>query len=147
MSEVQALPAVATKVYIFCKKCDADRYHVVIAHTSATSAKTECEICKSKKTYKLETPKASKPKRAVTGAAATRKAASAEAKKSAHKNEFEALVDKAKESGSYNIRAKFTLNHKIEHSKFGTGIVRTVYPDKIEVVFADEVRMLVHNRQ
>lgn len=142
----QALPAVATKVHTFCKKCDADRYHVVLAHTNETSAKVQCEICSAKKTYKLESS-APKAKRAVTGAAATRKAQSAEAKRSAHRTEYESLLDKSKGNGAYSIRGEFTLNFKIEHSKFGVGIVKSVFPDKIEVVFEDEVRMLVHNRQ
>ena len=142
MSE-QTLPAVATKIYTQCKKCDAERYHVVLAHTTSTSAKVECEICKAKKTYKLAAPKV---KRAVTGAAAARRAQSAEAKKSAHRTEYETLLSQTKDSGSYNIRGAFTLNYKLQHPKFGTGVVKSVLPDKIEVVFEDEIRMLVHNR-
>ena len=148
----QTLPPVAGKIYIECKKCAAERYHTVLAHTTSTSAKVECEICKSKKTYKL--PTAAKRKgneagiAALKGAALKRKAASLEAKSNAHKNEFNTLVAAANgEASAYNMKTKFGANQKVKHSKFGMGVIRSVQPDKIEVVFEDEVRMLVHNRQ
>lgn len=144
------LPPVAKSIFIFCKKCDADRYQTVLAHTSATGAKVQCEVCKAKSTWKLPKAKISKPAgpRKLGGAALTRKTASAAAKKSAHVDEFNNLVAAAKgDAPSYNMRAKFTPNQKIQHPKFGTGVVRTAQVDKIEVIFEDEVRMLVHNRQ
>lgn len=138
------LPAVASRFYTECKKCGAERYHIVLAHTSATGAKIECEICHSKKAYKLSS---GKPKK-VTGAAAAKKAQAVEAKKSAHGKEFSELMSSAKgELQKYNMKAKFSLNQKIEHPKFGLGVVRVSLPEKIEVVFNDEIRMLVHNRQ
>lgn len=140
----QSLPAVASRFYTECKKCGAERYHIVLAHTSATGAKIECEICHSKKAYKLSS---GKPKK-VTGAAAAKKAQAAEAKKSAHGKEFTELMDAAKgDALKYNMKTKFTSNQKIEHPKFGLGVVRMAQPEKIEVVFNDEIRMLVHNRQ
>ena len=51
MTTDAALPPVAKSLFTFCKKCNADRYHRVLAHTSTSKAKIECEICKSKKTY------------------------------------------------------------------------------------------------
>jgi hypothetical protein len=139
----QTLPAVASRFYTDCKKCDAERYHIVLAHPTSTSAKVECEVCHSKKTYKLAS---SKPKR-VTGAAATKKAQAVEAKKSAHSKEYSELLGSAGgDSQKYNMKAKFTLNQKIEHPKFGVGIVKMALPEKIEVVFSDEIRLLVHNR-
>jgi hypothetical protein len=38
------------------------------------------------------------------------------------------------------------VNQKLEHPKFGIGFVKAVLPEKIEVVFSDEIRSLVHNR-
>ena len=51
------LPPVAKNISYYCKKCDSERYHKVIAHTSSIAAKLECEVCKSKKTYKITEPK------------------------------------------------------------------------------------------
>ena len=147
MSENQ-LPPVAKSFHTFCKKCDADRYHTVVAHTSATSAKLKCEICGASSTYKL--PKAGAAaggaKRALTGAAAKRKEQAATAKRNAHSEEYNKLLDTDGDTANYNMKTKFELNTKLKHPKFGMGIVKAVQPDKIEVVFEDEVRQLVHNR-
>lgn len=140
-----SLPAVASKIYLDCKKCAAERYHLVLAHTSATSAKTQCEICKSKKVFKLKSATA-KP-RQLTGAALARKTASEQGRVRAHSSEYEALLAKATGSArKYKLTESFAASAKLEHPKFGVGVVKTSYNDKIEVVFADQVRLLVHNR-
>ncbi|MCB0363652.1 MAG: hypothetical protein KDD35_13075, partial [Bdellovibrionales bacterium] len=61
MEDLMTLPEVAKRVFLDCKKCDSGRYHIVLAHTSKTSAKVECEVCKSKKTFKLGKAKKSAP--------------------------------------------------------------------------------------
>ena len=137
-----SLPAVASRVFTSCKKCAAERYHIVLAHTNATSAKVECEVCHSKKTYKLPS---NKPKK-VSGAAATKKAQAAENRKNAHSKEFGELVSAAGNEQNYNMKAKFSMNDKIKHPKFGVGVIKLSLQDKIEVVFEDQVRTLVHNR-
>lgn len=141
------LPAVAKNVYTFCKKCDADRYHIVVAHKSDTSAKVKCEVCGSHKTYTLPKP-GGEVKRAPKGAAAAKKAASENSRRNQHAAEYEGLLaqHESKPVQKYNIKGKFELNHKLDHPTFGLGLIKSVYIDKIEVVFADEVRSLVHNR-
>jgi hypothetical protein len=143
------LPPVAKSIFVFCKKCDANRYQTVLAHATATSAKIKCEVCGAKSTFKL--PKAAKPagaKKSPTGAALKRQTASATAKKNAHADEFNNLAAVAKgDAHNYSMKAKFQSNQRVSHPKFGTGYVRSAQVDKIEVVFEDEVRMLVHNRQ
>lgn len=145
---VNQLPPVAKSFFAFCKKCDADRYHVVVAHTSAKAAKIKCEVCGSQKSYTL--PKAAGTKSAKTGKVVrTRGANSESARRSSHNAEYEAMVN-AQQSGKetvYSIKGKFKINEKINHPKFGVGVVRGVHQEKVEVVFADEVRNLVHNRE
>lgn len=142
MVETQ-LPAVAKTVYLQCKKCEAERYHVVLAHTSATAAKVKCEICGSQKTYKLAAPKkAAKPLKPGQKPRATRANKAEE-----HRLEYARLVESAGDSTKYNMRANFSNHQKLEHPKFGVGVIRASFPDKIEVVFADEVRSLIHNRE
>jgi hypothetical protein len=137
------LPAVASRVFTSCKKCDAERYHIVLAHTNATSAKVECEVCHSKKTFKLPS---NKPKK-VAGAAAAKKAHAAETRKNAHSKEYSDLVDSAKgDAQGYTMKAQFATNQKIKHPKFGLGVIKTAQPEKIEVIFEDQIRVLVHNR-
>ncbi|AHI05418.1 hypothetical protein BDW_04550 [Bdellovibrio bacteriovorus W] len=141
-----SLPAVAKSIFVFCKKCDADRYHVVLAHTSSTSAKIKCEICGSQKAYSL--PKAqSRTTKPLTGAAAKKREQTMNSRRSSHKNEYEMLMsDEGAPVESYNMRSKFAKNVKLNHPKFGMGYVKEALDDKIEVVFEDEVRSLIHNR-
>lgn len=142
-----SLPPVAKSFSTDCKKCGEERYHTVIAHTTATSAKMKCEICGATKTYKIGAA-AAKPKRVPGAAKAAREATAKAAKATAHKTEYDKLVaDSDQTSKKYNMKAKFDLNDKVDHPKFGVGIIRLSLQDKIEVVFEDEVRSLVHNRQ
>lgn len=141
-----SLPPVAKSFFTFCKKCDGDRYHVVLAHTSATSAKIECEICKSKKTYTL--PKAqTRTGKPLTGAAAKKREATMSSRKSSHRNEYDMLMsNQSANVSSYNMKQKFEKNTKLEHPKFGMGFIKEAQNEKIEVVFEDAVRSLIHNR-
>lgn len=147
------LPPVAKSFYTLCKKCEAERYHVVLAHTSERSAKIKCEVCGSQKSYTL--PKAGAKSSAVTKsstgapkAPGRRGKNSEESRRAAHQAEYETLLQTydANPTQSYNMKAKFEANHKLNHPKFGLGVIRISQPEKIEVVFQDEVRSLIHNR-
>ena len=139
------LPAVAKNFFYFCKKCDAERYHKVLTHTSSSSAKIQCEVCSSKKTYNLETVKKAAAKRLTKTPAKPRGAA---AKKNKHMEEYSSLRAKMGENtAKYNMRDAFKANQALEHPKFGLGFIVEAQSDKIQVVFEDETRSLVHNRQ
>lgn len=140
------LPPVAKSFYTSCKKCGADRYHVVLAHTSSTSAKMQCEICKSKKTFTI--PKEGTPKKVVrTGASSTNKSTGAYKPRN-HSNDYELRHQNQlmKEAIAYSIKQTFKENQKVQHPKFGLGFVIKVLPDRVDVIFTDEVRTLIHNK-
>ncbi len=143
---MNALPPVAKSFFTFCKKCDADRYHVVLAHTTSKTAKIKCEVCGSQKSYSL--PKSvSATGKPLTGAAAKRREQSVNSRKSSHQNEYDMLMAKGStEATKYNMKAKFEKGSKLDHPKFGMGFIKDAQPEKIEVVFQDEVRSLIHNR-
>ncbi|QDK37168.1 hypothetical protein [Bdellovibrio sp. NC01] len=143
---MNTLPPVAKSFFAFCKKCDADRYHVVLAHTTATSAKIKCEICGSQKTYSL--PKAqTRTGKPLTGAAAKKREQTLNSRKSSHRNEYDMLMsNEGAATAAYNMKSKFEKNTKLQHPKFGLGFIKDAMTDKIEVVFEDEVRTLIHNR-
>lgn len=137
MATLTALPEVATRTYTDCKKCGVERFHVVVAHTSPTAAKIECEVCHAKRTLKLETKKAKKP--AAKGAKKVRVTAS---------SRWEEVKDLIKQSEKqpYSMRAAFSVNATIDHPKFGIGVVTSTAAQSMEVVFEDGTRSLVHNR-
>lgn len=135
-----SLPAVAKSFYTFCKKCETDRYHMVTAHTSNTQAKMKCEVCGKTMTWsvpKTTSKVGAKPR--ATGARA----------RSSHRDQWQTLVQAATESQdqNYNLKTKFEANTILNHPKFGRGFIKEAQNDKIFVVFEDEVKTLMHNRQ
>ncbi len=137
------LPPVAKSFYTFCKKCDADRYHRVLAHTSSTTAKIDCEVCHSRKTYSLpKTGSASPSAKRLSGQSPVAR------KTTSHTGEYEVRMQnmQSKDAMPFSIKNKYEENQKISHVKFGIGFVQKVYSDKIDVIFSDEVKSLIHNR-
>jgi hypothetical protein len=130
------LPAVATNVLLDCKKCGSERYHKVLFHSTPSSAKVECEVCKSKKTYKVTKPKAG-------GKKATKRKKSVVTDASMWKSLEEEIG--TKDAAPYNMREAFEPSTAIEHKKFGVGFVTAATTNRIEVQFQDSHRTLVHN--
>lgn len=137
MASLSTLPAVAQRTYTDCKKCGCERFHVVVAHTSATAAKIECEVCHAKRTLKLEAKKNKK-----TGAKGAKKVRLSAVSRW---DEVKDLINTG-EKQPYNMRTAFALHATIDHPKFGIGVVTATAPQSMEVVFEDAIRSLVHNR-
>jgi len=133
--EVYILPKVASNFYYACKKCDKETFHVVLAHSAEDSAKLECEICGSKKTYKL-------PSLSTRGR--SKKASLRSSAESAWKmlNEKIGMDNKT----AYKMTNSYEPDTCIDHVKFGVGFIKSTTSGKIEVVFDDAIRLLVHNR-
>ena len=139
-----SLPAVAKKVFYPCKKCETDRYQVVIAHSTANTARLECEVCKTKNAFKLEEPKVPRTK---AGAAKVPGKRATGIRAAAHIARWTDLRDKLSVSASpYNMRAAFEVGSVVEHPKFGLGFVVQQTGQAIQVIFEDAERSLVHNR-
>jgi hypothetical protein len=138
---MSALPKVASSFATDCKKCGFERMHRVLTHPTATSAKVECEICKTKSTYKLD-----------QGGKVAKKPSTKKPKKDAATIANEAFLKlKEKLGGSkakpYRMADAYSVDMVIEHPKFGTGFVVTSLGEKIEVAFEDANRALVQNRK
>lgn len=140
MSEI-SLPPVAKSFFTFCKKCDVDRYHKVLTHTTSTSAKIECEVCHSKKAYSL-------PKAGTARKAPAAKGVRKTVRKSSHADEYNQLMmNRGSEAGlPFSIRTKYQIDQKIDHPKFGPGFVKAVLIDRMDVMFQDELKTLMHNK-
>ncbi len=137
--EMSKLPAVAKKIYHPCKKCECERYHVVTSHTGPTTARLECEVCKSKSAFKLE-----EPKRPRVAAPAKKPSNRAKATKAAR---FSELREKNNDKPApYSMKLNFEVGSVLEHPKFGLGFVILATGQAIQVIFEDEERSLVHNR-
>lgn len=141
MSDINVLPPVAKSVLYACKKCEAERYHRVLAHKTEKSARIECEICGSKKTYSIAKKKAAAKKKTT---AATKKRAS----KTIAPTLWADLNEKfgSKDAQSYNFKNTYEANTILDHTKFGIGYITKVEAQRMEVVFQDQVRQMVHSR-
>ena len=142
------LPAVARNISLPCKKCGLERFHVVVAHTTSTSAKVKCEVCGSTKTFKLakaKKPVTPKPKSARTQAAEKKAAAESQA----YLDLYNKLKEEIGTSGAqpYNMKATFNIASAVTHPNFGLGFVTKATPDRIDVAFESGGKSLVHNRK
>lgn len=148
MSLENQVPVVGKSFYSMCKKCETDRYHTVLALPTDTSAKLKCEVCGASSTWK-KTKAGEKKTSAPRGAAAKAKANAEAARNAAHSAEYESLSSSLNDAPeqTYNMKATFEKDTRLKHPKFGVGFIRLAQPEKIEVVFQDEVRSLVHNRR
>jgi len=135
------LPAVAKKVFYPCKKCETDRYQVVLAHTGVNTARLECEVCKTKNAFKIEEPKLRSKRSAVP------KRSNSSSRAAAHVARWTDLRDKAAGKPTpYNMKQSFEVGAMLEHPKFGLGFVVQMNGQSIHVIFEDAERSLVHNR-
>ena len=128
---------VGTEIISHCSKCK-----LALAHTIATLKnektvhKVVCNTCKHTHVYK--DPKKVKKKRA------TRRSAKAE---QTHEEVYKTALNEANSKAQeYSIKGKFYKGDLINHPTFGDGVIdKTLDDNKIQVIFQDEVRTLVHN--
>lgn len=141
------LPAVARSFVQECKKCGEDRLHKVIVHATADSAKVECEICHKKSTFKLK--KAKKPKATPAEKKEATKVREAAAASAANLELWTSMKKKhgGKASKPYRISEKFEKDGIVEHPKFGLGFVVQCTDNRIETVFEEGLKILVHNHK
>src|SRR5262245_22548011 len=110
------LPTVAKKVFYHCKKCETERYQVVIAHATAKSARLECEVCKTKNLMQVE-----EPKRSRSAVPKKKAAASKVAKDLARWTQLRET--NSEKPTPYNMKTAFETGAALEHPKFGLGFV------------------------
>jgi hypothetical protein len=137
------LPPVARNINVFCKKCNADRYFKVITHTSETTAKLKCEVCGCSRKYTLDEEKVSatvvKKKTAVKSTGKKNNSASAWL---TMKEKYE-----GPEALPYTVVSQFKDKQSLVHPTFGVGFVTKALPHKIEVLFAEGIKELMHARK
>ncbi len=128
-----------------CRKC-GDVWHVVVAMVDGEIAKVECKECKGTHKYKepgsdtksAKPKKAKKPKKKALTAAEKKAAAAAKPKTHATVE-----PDLSKPTRPYKFSDTFESGERIDHVKFGVGVVEDVLDGgKIEVFFPEGRRVL-----
>ncbi|MEK6555911.1 MAG: hypothetical protein AABZ31_11755, partial [Bdellovibrionota bacterium] len=132
---------VASSFALECTKCGFERFHRVLTHVDSRTAKVECEICKAKKTYKLD-----------EGGKVAKKPSVKKAKKDVAPTGNDSYLKAKEKLGEgkprpYRMADAYAVDMLIAHPKFGEGYVITSLAEKIEVAFEDANRALVQNRK
>ena len=138
---------VGADIESICRKC-GDVWHVIVAMVEDDIAKVQCKQCNGLHRYKAPAEagaagaaKAKKPakKRAPAMTAAEKKAAAA----AKPKGRATAKADLSKPTRPYKFSESYESGERIDHVKFGVGIVEDVLDgSKIEVYFPDGRRVL-----
>jgi len=129
-------------VLSYCGRCKMDLNHVVIAMKGTAVLKAQCRTCNA--THGYRSPKGiTEPGQIVAKKKRTTTRSKAEP--------IEAVWTRMWEESSsspvlkYNMKEHFGHGFRVDHPKYGSGIVdRIIHPNKIEVVFKDDKRVLIH---
>lgn len=141
------MSAVGADVESLCRKC-GDVWHVVVAKVGEQIAKVQCKECGS--LHKHRPPGGAKPKGPSVARRRTGAATKSSATKASAPPRFEPALepDLSKPIRPYSIRELFSAGERVDHPKFGIGIVEQVTaPGKIEVFFPDGRRVLAQAKK
>ncbi len=112
-----------------CGKCGDVREHVIAAlNPDGSIAKVECRTCGSNHKYRALSTRTTTPR------STTRTT----------KKDSVAAIDNNGPLRAYSMQAKFAAGDRVDHPKFGIGVVVEVRDSKIDVKFGREVKVLIH---
>lgn len=134
MSAKESRPEVGAELEAHCRKCKLDTVHVITAVEGDKIKKVMCKTCMSYHAYKAPA-KSTSPKTAATPR-----------KRRRGRKDWTTLMAEIDDNGlpEYRISEDYTTSPGIRHPKFGVGVITNVTDNKLEVVFQDGTRQLVH---
>ncbi len=130
--------SVAQEILSYCTKCKLALAHTIVTLKEPTIVhKVKCNTCKAIHVYRDPETKETQ-----------RKATKARAKKATITEIWKKALNTAnKGEKSFSIRDTFEVGDIINHTKFGKGVVLSILDgDKIEVIFEEDSKLLVHSR-
>lgn len=139
---------VAEEILSYCTRCRMDLSHTVVAMQGDRAVRVQCKTCRSDHAYRA--PKGAKeplPKGSPLARSGGGKAAAEKKEVVTVEAEWQKLMaqSKAVAPKNYDARASFKAGDRVLHPTFGEGIVeKTVYPNKVQVVFRMDIKTLVH---
>ena len=135
MSEI----AIGKNVDSYCGKCKLVLAHTIETIVEGKIKRVHCNTCQAQHVYRPNAPgtrkKASSSRSSQSGPPTT-------------PAEYEELLKKydAAKAKPYAPKSQFSERDLVKHNVFGLGIVTVRRGDKIDVLFADRPRVLVHQR-
>ncbi len=122
-------PQLGGDVDAYCGKCKVIREHVIAAlGAEGKIERVQCRTCQSNHLYREHQ---SRTPSSRTTARASKKD----------------LLYPSQKSGplrAYSMQERFSVGDRVEHPKFGLGLVVEVRSGKIDVKFGREVKTLIH---
>lgn len=117
-------------VEAYCGKCKEMREHVIAAlDDKGGIARVECRTCQSNHIYR--------ERKTATKTASTRAPRGS-------KKDAAAAIEAVGPLRPYSMQARFAVGDRLEHQKFGLGVVIEVRASKIDVKFGKELKTLIH---
>jgi hypothetical protein len=115
------------EIEAWCPSCKLLRTHVIVAMKGTRAAKTECRTCSSTHAYRKNPPNTQAKRR----------------------SQYEDAMEGRDVSKpiAYKFTKKYNAEDVIKHKSFGIGLVtRQISEKKIEVLFQESLKLLVHGR-
>ena len=145
---------VATHIVTYCSRCAHDTNHVVVAQDeNGFVARVKCIVCSSEHKYKrLDTRVSGKHMGSSTLASKSKTFGPKGLGRSTASYDLKLWNEAVSGSSNkvpenYLISGKFDKGSLIYHASMGEGVVLKSYDNKIDVIFKDGIRTLVHNRK
>lgn len=128
-------PQLGGDIEAYCGKCKDNREHVIAALKSDGSVgRVQCRTCQSNHIFKQKPAGAASKKTGSTKSSTGR----------ASRKESAPDPDGNGPLRPYSMHDKYSIGDRIEHPKFGVGVVADVRFGKIDVKFGREQRVLIH---
>jgi len=113
----------------YCGKCKETREHVIAAvNADGSIGRVECRTCRSNHIYRERSARTTTTRSSTRGA----------------KKESGSVLDEVGPLRAYSMQERFAAGDRVDHPKFGVGLVVEVRAGKIDVKFGREVKTLVH---
>lgn len=142
--------SVGKEVLSYCGKCKLTLAHIIASMKGPNEVdKVICKTCKGTHTFK-DPSQTTKAKPTISRIARTKgKSGSSRKSSEPHSVVWERSVGASGANAQdYSIKTQFKAGDLINHPTFGQGIVeRSIDANKIQVMFRDDSKVLLHNKK
>ena len=131
----------------FCTRCKRDNVHVIVAVWEGAVKKVQCKSCNHEHLYRR--PRAGRPEPPAPPPTTRAPGRPAHAPEPSPAERWkEALSGRDPNAAKpYSMKGTFAAGDLIRHTSFGQGLVaKLVPPDKMEVMFEEGTKVLIHRR-
>lgn len=125
-----------------CTRCRTIMNHTIVAMVGDKVVRVQCNTCNGIHNYKPAAEKKTAASTSPRKAAVPRK--SRKDPGAADREEWQSLFPamKSDQAVAYEMNGKYRIKDLVEHPVFGLGIVKSVVPNKVEVLFQEGKKLL-----